>query len=106
MTLIDDFAEDMVHAVTIQSCTGNDGYADTFAEGVSYACMVEREVKNITKSDGTVIVSTMQIHLDGAVVVSGRDKITFAGATPRILAVETDYDIEKPDEIYSVVVYT
>ena len=106
MTLEDDFAEDMAQEVTVQSYTGNDGYGDTYAEGLNYSCIVEREIKNVTKADGTVAVSTLQIHLDGAVVVTERDKITYNGSAIRVLAIAPDVDIESPDEVYSTIIYS
>ena len=106
MTLADDFAEDMEQEVLIQIRTGNDGYADTYAEGTITPCIVEREVKNVTKADGTVAVSSLQIHLDGAVVVTAADKITYNGAAIKILAVAPDFDPEAPDEVYSTIIYS
>lgn len=106
MTLADDFAEEMQQEVTIQSYTGSDGYGDTYAEGVAYPCIVEREVKNVSKSDGTVAVSSLQIHVDGAVVVTERDKITYDGAAIRALAIAPDFDIELSDTVYSTIIYS
>ena len=106
MTLVDDFREEMQQSVMIQPFVRNDGYKDTYGEGASYACTVSRKISQITKADGTIGVTTMQIYLDGEVVVTAKDRITFAGVSPKILKVAPDYDIENPDEVYSTTIFT
>lgn len=106
MTLTDDFADEMQQTVMIQSFVRNDGYKDIYAEGANYDCIISKAVKNITKTDGTAAVSNMQIYLDGTVAVTARDKITVGGVSPKILKVAPDYDIEKPEEVYGVTIYT
>jgi hypothetical protein len=106
MTLIEDFKDEMVQSVTISTFKSNDGYADSYNTAATYACAVEHKVENITKEDGTVAVSTMQIQVDGAVSVSERDKVVYGGVQLKVLAVGTEYDIEFPLEIYAKVIYS
>lgn len=106
MTLLDDFRDEMQQSVMIQPFARNDGYKDIFGEGTNYACTVSRKISQITKADGSIGITTMQIYLDGLVVVTSKDRITFAGVSPKILKVQPDYDIETPDEVYSTIVYT
>ena len=106
MTLIEDFKDEMAQSATISTFKSNDGYADSYNTAATYACAVQHKVKNITKEDGTVAVSTMQIYLDGVVSVSARDKVVYGEIQINVLAVGTDYDIENPAEVYSKVIYS
>ena len=106
MTLIEDFKDEMAQSVTISSYSSNDGYKDSYGTAVISACAVEHKVENITKEDGTVAVSTMQIQVGGAVSVSARDNVVYGGVTLKVLAVGTEYDIEAPSEIYAKVIYS
>jgi hypothetical protein len=96
----------MAQSVTISTFKSNDGYADSYNTAATYACAVEHKVENVTKQDGTVVVSSMQIHLDGAVVVTELDRITYGGVAIKILAMAPDFDIEEPDEVYSTIIYS
>ena len=103
MSLDDDFPGEMKLSVSIATWKSNDGYGDIYNTPVSYSCAVKYEVKNITKSDGTVAVTTMQIYLDGSVSVASKDKVTFGGVSPKILRVGKTYD---GAAVYATVIYT
>lgn len=102
----DDFGDEMVQSCLIQPFIRNDGYRDVYDDGRLYPCVIEHKIYNITKPDGTVTPTTAQIFLDGNAVVGIRDKVTFNGISPKILKVGTDYDIEDPEEIYGIVIFT
>lgn len=104
--LSDDFGELMVNVCMIQTFIKNDGYKDVFGEGVLYPCIIEHKVKAITKQDGSATVTTSQIHLDPGPVVGPRDKVTFDGISPKIINCGPDYDIEDPEDIYAIIIYT
>jgi hypothetical protein len=129
MTLLEDFGEELLQSVLIQSWLRNDGYKDIFSSGITYDCAISYQTKNIIKSDGTESVTNALIYLnalapvvsddtmtddlvtwEGAPVtsdvdVSVKDKVTFNGASPKILKVTPDYDLEN-GEVYSLVIYT
>jgi hypothetical protein len=100
-----DFAQEirdgeiMQDEVLIQSFINNDGADDIFSEGKLYSCDIQYEVFNINTAEGEKAVTTAQIQLNGDVVVSARDKITFNGQSPKILRVGSDGD-------YGVTIYT
>ena len=106
MTLADDFPDEMGQSVSISAWATNDGYSDTYGSAVTHSCSVKHKVKNVTKLDGTVTVSTLQIYLDGDVTVTDRAKIVFGGNTIRILAIGTIYDAVTPSTIYATVIYS
>lgn len=106
MTLADDFPDEMGQSVSIAAWVSNDGYSDTYGTAATHSCSVKHKVKNITKSDGTVAVSTLQIYLDGAVTVDSRAKVVFGGNTIKILAVGTVYDAVLPSEVYATIIYS
>lgn len=106
MTLADDFPDEMAQSVSIAAWASNDGYSDTYGTAATHSCSVKHKVKNITKSDGAVAVSTLQIYLDGAVTMSARSKVVFGGNTINILAVGTVYDAVTPSTVYATVIYS
>ncbi len=106
MTLLDDYKEEALQKVLIQPFIRNNGYGDIFGEGRLHDCIVSYEVKDVTKADGSKTVSSMQITVDGSVVVTDSDKATYGGYSPKILAVEPVFDSEKADEVYEVIIYT
>lgn len=106
MTLIEDFLAEMAQSVSIAAWASNDGYSDTYGTAATKSCSVKHKIKNVTKSDGTVAVSTLQIYLDGAVTVAARDKVVFGGNTIKILAVGTVYDAVTPSTVYATVIYS
>jgi hypothetical protein len=104
--LVDDFGPEMKQQVLIQNWVSNNGYKDFYSDGTLHYCMVSYETRSITKTDGTAAVTTMQIDLNGDVVVGSRDKVTFGTISPKILRVQPDYDIENPSEVYGITIYT
>lgn len=104
--LSDDFAELMIQNILIQPFLRSTGYGDVFGEGILYPCIIEHKIKPITKPDGSLTVTTSQIHLDPGAIVGPRDKVTFEGISPKIISCGPDYDIEDPEDIYAIVIYT
>ncbi|OPY54644.1 MAG: hypothetical protein A4E48_00223 [Methanosaeta sp. PtaU1.Bin060] len=102
----DDFGELMVQTCLVQPFIRNDGYKDIFGEGVIYPCIIETKIFRITKTDGTITTTTAQVYLDADAVVTIRDKVTFGGVSPKILKVATDHDIESPEDVYGIIIYT
>ena len=103
MTFAKDFPDELKQSVSIATWKSNDGYGDAYNAATTYSCAVKYEVKNITKSDGTVATTTMQIYLDGSVSVASKDKVTFGGVSPKILRVGKTYD---GASIYATIIYT
>ena len=103
MSLIDDFPDEMVQSVDIQSRTYGP-YGLTRGDAVSHACHVKQEIKNVIDKTGVEAVSHCQIYLDGAVTVNDDDLITYDGVNPPILRVDTKFD-EKGGS-YAIVVMT
>jgi hypothetical protein len=95
-TFLGDFATEVrdgeiaQDTVLIQSLVNNDGIDDTYDAGRLYSVEIQYEVQNIITAEGEAAVSTAQIYLDGGVVVTARDKITFNGVSPKILRIGFD----------------
>jgi hypothetical protein len=103
MTLAADFPDEMKLSVSLATWKSNDGYGDTYNTASTLACAVKYKIENITKSDGTVAVTTMQIYLDGSITVAAKDKITFGDVDLKILKVGKVYE---GASVYSTIVYT
>ena len=92
------------HTCLVQTLGSHDGYSPTYAAAVSYSCFIKYARKIIRNSGGEDVISTAQIHFDGAVTIMDTDKITFNGVSPLILK------IARPDDEagnrYATVVYT
>lgn len=97
---LEDFADEATSQILIQTFIRNDGYKDIYGEGITYDAHVQYEVRSITKADGTLTATTMQVYLAGNVVITNRDKITAEGVSPKIIKVAPDADE------YGIVVYT
>lgn len=95
-----DFSDEKTSEVLIQNFIQNDGYKDIFSEGVIYSCHIQHEICQISKSDGSLTTTTMQIYLGPDVIVTTRDRITVNGKSPKILRVSHD-----PDS-YGLVIFT
>ena len=107
MSLADDFREEMAeNKVLLQSWVSNDGFDDVFSEGALFDCMIVRKVRNVVNSDGQILVSKIQIHLDGVVTVTARDKVTYGTTVLKVLDIAVDYDIEPPFSVYSTTIYS
>ncbi len=85
-----DFADELDSSVLIQPWLRNTGYADVYGEGTTYDCHCQYETFNITKSDGTLTATTMQIYLSADIVIGIRDKITINGVSPKVLRISPD----------------
>lgn len=106
MTLKDDFGDEMAQTVTIHPYKSNDGFDDSYDAGIEYSCIVTKQQIELKKDNGDVWVSSFQLHLDGEVDISLRDKIVFDGRIIKSGYIGTDYDIEFPSDIYATVIYT
>jgi len=104
MGLAADFRDEMAQSVSIQAVAGHDGYSPSYGTAVVYACYVKQAVKNIRKTDGTEVVSTLQIYLDGHPSILSTAKITHGSATPLILKIEKRFD--ERGGAYSTIIYT
>jgi len=96
----DDFAEEMTDQILIQPWSSASFYGSSYGEGATYDCHIQYEVFQITKTDGTLAITTAQIYLNGDVVVTVQDKITFNGISPKIQRISPD-----PDG-YGIVIFT
>lgn len=105
MSWIDDFRDEANQMVLIQPFVRNDGYKDLYGEGQLNPCIIQYEVFNILKADGTQATTTAQIFLDGAVTVTGRDKIAFEGLSPKILKISPNNELGS-DNLYGIVIFT
>ena len=106
MTFIDDFRESLNQIILIHAYKGNDGYQDTYEEGRSCPCRFYNVSSKIIKSDSTVAISTTQIHLDGAIEVSERDKVTLEdGSNPMILKVQKVPELDSKG-CYKIIIFT
>ena len=105
-SLLGDFHEEMQQTVLVQTFIRNDGYKDIYSEGTAYPCLVSQKTSEIITADGKKANTSMQITLDGLVGVTEKDKITFGTKSPKILKVHRTYDLETPEDIYKIVVYT
>jgi hypothetical protein len=86
--------------VLIQSYVRNDGVDDIYSEGRNYDCDIQYEIFNVDTPEGQKATTTAQIYLNGDVVVTARDKVTFNGVSPKLIRVS-------PDPLgYGIVLYT
>jgi hypothetical protein len=104
MSLAQDFKDEMAQSVSIQAVAGHDGYSPSYGTAVVYACYVKQAVKNIRKDDGTEVVSTLQIYLDGHPAILSTAKITYGSSTPLILKIEKPFD--EKGGAYSTIIFT
>lgn len=88
----DDFEDELTSEVLIQNFIRNDGYKDLFSEGTTYPCHCQYETFLVTKSDGSLTPTTMQIFLAANVVIGLKDKITIGGVSPKIMRISPDPD--------------
>ena len=105
MSFKDDFGDKMNSEVLIESYQGNDGYVDSYAEGVMQSCFIKEEIFNLPQKDETLAVSTLQIFLDGAAVVSDQDRITFENVQHKILRIARVRDPDTGDP-YKTTIFT
>jgi hypothetical protein len=105
MSFKDDFGDKMNSEVLIESYQGNDGYVDSYAEGISRPCFIKEEIFNLPQKDETLAVSALQIFLDGGVLVSDLDRITFENVQRKILRITR---VQDPDtgEPYKITIFT
>lgn len=60
----------------------------TFGTATTRACRIERTLQNIITTEGSEVVSTLQIYLDGSISVNAKDKFVLPDSTsPPILSV-------------------
>lgn len=60
----------------------------TFGAAATRACRIERTQQNVIDIEGSEVVSTLQIYLDGSITVTSKDKFVLSDSTsPPILSV-------------------
>jgi hypothetical protein len=105
MSFKDDFGDKMNSRVLIEGYQGNDGYVESFSEGVSMPCFIKEDMVRLPQKDETVIFSMLQIFLDGSVEVESQDRITFGEVQRKILRITRVRDPDTGDP-YKIIIFT
>ena len=93
--------------ITVESCTGNDGYgAPQFGPPVAYRGRVVAQTRSLTTDRGLEVVSMTTVYLAAQSVVLAKDRITLPeGFDPRQPQILKVHRVEGSRGIHHTVVY-
>ena len=91
---ISDWADLMKERVTIAPFVSRDSYGvPTYGSGVSYKCRIGHSSKWVRKSDGSIVVASAAVWIEGSPEITPQAKLTLPnGSTPPIISVDRFFD--------------